>query len=481
MADYVEQHLQDMVPELDDLRRKNIFNEDEIRHVVRRRRDFEYTLQRKPGKPQDYLNYVRYEVALETLRRRKSVAMNWRKRSVSDWAGIRRIHNVLRRGAARFKGDKRLWYQHVDFCLRSGSTKTLNRVLLRAVKYHPKEIHFWLLAADRELQQGHVAAARKLILRGMRCAPKSVKLLVEFVRLEAGVAGQLLTVKSLADEEEDGGEAAAAKATADVWAPSRLLLRRGLTRLAGRPSDCAEFVVACADILQAAAVKWSQTEGFKDFAEALRQAAADRRPGALGASIEESVVAAWSEVSDSTAAAVWRVWWTQERNTGVTWTQVTAAVAACGRGAVISHIAEVLAKEMTKDGPDADESGSALLQLASAPAAAEDPDAALSLLECLSGGIGSASGKKMKAAYRELLQRSAETHPRHLRLGLLAGQELSEGGAAAAAAAAALLRRAADLGADDAAQLLLATGGAAADASSASGSTAAKGRKGTAQ
>ncbi|CAE7884784.1 utp6, partial [Symbiodinium microadriaticum] len=116
---------------------------------------------------------VRYEIALEALRRRRTSALRWRKYSISTVAGLRRIHNILHRGSHRFKGDLQLWYQHVDFCLRSGSTAMLTRVLMRAVKYHPKEVHLWLLAADRELQQGHVEAARKLLLRGLRCVPTS--------------------------------------------------------------------------------------------------------------------------------------------------------------------------------------------------------------------------------------------------------------------------------------------------------------------
>eukprot|EP00438_Fugacium_kawagutii_P011111 Skav203182 [mRNA] locus=scaffold39:223426:233211:+ [translate_table: standard] len=117
-------------------------------------------------------------------------------------AGVRRIHNIFKRSTHRFKGDLRLWYQHVDFCLRSGSSKVLQRVLMKAVKLHPKEASLWLLAADRELRQGHVDAARKLLMRALRCLPKSVKLLNEFIRLE-------------------------------VWAPTKLLFKKGLSKLAG--------------------------------------------------------------------------------------------------------------------------------------------------------------------------------------------------------------------------------------------------------
>eukprot|EP00931_Biecheleriopsis_adriatica_P058534 TRINITY_DN3487_c0_g1_i1.p1 TRINITY_DN3487_c0_g1~~TRINITY_DN3487_c0_g1_i1.p1 ORF type:complete len:654 (+),score=171.71 TRINITY_DN3487_c0_g1_i1:65-1963(+) len=455
MADYVEQALQEMVPELDDLRRKQLFNEDEIRHIVRRRRDFEYTLQRNPGKPEDYLNYVRYEVALESLRRRRSLDLGWKKRSISDYAGVKRVHNVLRRGSLRFKGDMRLWYQHIDFCLRSGSTKTLNRVLLRAAKYHPKEIHLWLLAADRELQQGHVAAARKLLLRGLRCMPKSVKLLIEFVRLEAGVAGQLLAAKKLAEEE---GEAAA-KESADVWAPARLLVKKGLVRLAGKPIDCAKFLAAVAGLLDEAKAKWSGCEGLSAWAETLRQAAAERRPGRFSPSIEEVAAAggAWADVPDDAAASIWETWWKQERNAGTKWSDIASEVAASSRGAVLAKAAKVFAQEHMEVGAKDQGPRSALLKVAAAPTASADASAALSVLEALCACSRDSKDKQIEEAYRSLLQRAALEHKNHLRLGLLAGRELSqeEASSGAAQAAAALLRRASGLGANDAAQLMV--------------------------
>ena len=45
-----------------------------------------------------------------------------------------------------------------------GISKILSRVLMKAVKYHPREVHFWLLAADRELKLGHIKAGVVQIL-----------------------------------------------------------------------------------------------------------------------------------------------------------------------------------------------------------------------------------------------------------------------------------------------------------------------------
>lgn len=405
MADTVEQYMQDMVPELDDLRRKSIFSEDEIRHIVRRRRDFEYSLQRKPGKQQDYLNYVRYEIAMESLRQRRSRALRWRKKSVSDYSGVRRIHQILTRATLRFKADLRLWYQHVDFCLRSGSSTVLQRVLMKAVKFHPKEASLWLLAADRELRQGHVDAARKLLMRALRCLPKSVKVLSEFLRLEVGVAGQLLVAREMAQETQETEVKDEAK---DVWAPTKLLFQRGLSKLAGKAESTAKFLVEALALNHSAASKWSSSEGFQEWSEALRLAALQRRPGLAEKTEEDSIM--WTEVSDEAAVGIWEVWWKQELAAGSRWPELVPSIASCDLAAVLLRAIQAVL-------PVADDAGTALATLAQADAAAADPDIALVILQELSAS----SAGQAKGVLDSLLQRAASRHPKHLRLAMLTG------------------------------------------------------------
>eukprot|EP00449_Zooxanthella_nutricula_P051605 CAMPEP_0198566768 /NCGR_PEP_ID=MMETSP1462-20131121/103790_1 /TAXON_ID=1333877 /ORGANISM="Brandtodinium nutriculum, Strain RCC3387" /LENGTH=264 /DNA_ID=CAMNT_0044297805 /DNA_START=6 /DNA_END=796 /DNA_ORIENTATION=- len=262
-----------MVPELDDLRRKRIFGDNELRQIVKRRRDFEYGLQKAPPKQQDYLSYIRYEVALECLRHCRSKALHWRRRTISDFAGVRRLHGIFDRGTKKFKGDLRMWYQHVDFCLRSGSTKALSRVLTRALKFHPREVHLWLLAADRELKCGHIKAARALLVRGLRFAPTSSKLWGEFLRLEVRVALRLRATRASGEEGLVPGEGKPAEPTASPWAPVRLLFRRGAGRLAPSPRAAATFLEQAVECLREAQENAGEVEdGLGDFAGEVRAA-----------------------------------------------------------------------------------------------------------------------------------------------------------------------------------------------------------------
>ena len=75
MADTVHYHLERMLPELEDLENRELFTREEIKEIVRKRRDFEYLLKRHSTLKVDYLRYVEYETQLEEFRRsRKEVS-----------------------------------------------------------------------------------------------------------------------------------------------------------------------------------------------------------------------------------------------------------------------------------------------------------------------------------------------------------------------------------------------------------------------
>jgi hypothetical protein len=406
MADHVEKVMQEMVPELDDLRRKRIFNDDEIRHIVRRRRDFEYSLQKTPSKPQDYLGYVRYEVALECLRSRRSKSLHWRRKSLSDFAGLRRLHSIFSRGLKKFKADKRFWYQYVDFCLRSGSTRILSRTLLRALKFHPREVSFWLLAADRELKCGHIKAARALLLRGLRATPRSPKLWGELLRLEVRLACHLRAAKSTDESvtEEAGGR---------PWAPACLVLRRAVKRLEGSAQPLASLLSTASSCQDEALHKLPGKEGPGELTAELRTALASSRP------------LAGSEAPEEAAVSLWELWWREERRSSTTWTAITEAAVPAAPPSVLGALALQLSKERAASTSAAEDCVAALVLVAASPSCSSDPTAARVVLEALEKRASNASSRhaaQVKEASRSLQVAAAEkTACPRLRLLALSG------------------------------------------------------------
>jgi len=386
----------------------------------------------KPKKqPTDFLAYARYEVAVECLRRRRSKALHWRTKSLSDYAGVRRLHFIFSRGIIRFRANLPFWYQYIDFCLRSGSTKILSKVLLKALKYHPKEVHLWLLSADRELRYGNIKAARSLLLRGLRALPRAPALWAEFMKLEVQVAQRQQAAKKLPGAQDDvagafgktaetpGAETQAQAAPADVaWAPARVLLRRALGRLTERPQDLAQFCTAASRCIDGVCADATTRDGSDEFVSDVRRAITERLPGRgspLPTDEEEAEV----------AATMWELWWHQEIAQGHKWTSVAKAVAASAPPIVVRRCAETLSQAAVADKQGSP--GTALLFLA-ASLQVQTAETALPVLGALeryseSQVPGGADQTKTKAVYKKVLELSAK-ETSDVSLKLLAWREL---------------------------------------------------------
>jgi len=421
--------MQDMVEELDDLRRKKIFTESQLKEIVRRRRDFEYGLQVIPTKPSRYLDYVRYEVAVECLRKRRSKKLGWKTPTLSDYAGLRRLHKIFDRGTKRFRGEKKMWYQYIDFCIRSGSFRIFHSLLMRALKYHPREVNIWILAADHCLKKNKLDDTRKLLMRGLRCAPRSPKLWVEMLRLEVQVASRLWALR---DNRETSSRETSLKLT-DPWAPARLVLKRAMMKLNSRPRACSEFLAMASEcigknlkVVRDDGALDEMGQGVEDLAFVLRSALVQHRQG-----VNEAKV--WAEAEIDVAARVWRLWWEWERaHYDTAWSSIAADVTASGPGLAIRELASHLAATGSRSGGDV--AAEALVALARAPRAVMDAETALAAFDALDACAGEnsdapASSKDTLASTASaILKRAAIALPSCARLQLLAWREKRAGG-----------------------------------------------------
>jgi U3 small nucleolar RNA-associated protein 6 len=187
MADTVQILMEKMIPELEDLQQKKLFIPEEIRQIVQKRRDFEYMMKRIPMQKVDALRYIEYEANLEALRQKRKersgmvnlVAsfekdtireltilcafdfVGLKKTSVSDFAGVRRIHSIFDRLLYKHRGSIDLWLQYINFCKNDGSEKILSKVFSRALQVHPRSEEIWIEAASHEFSANlNVESAR---------------------------------------------------------------------------------------------------------------------------------------------------------------------------------------------------------------------------------------------------------------------------------------------------------------------------------
>lgn len=199
MADSVYYHLERMLPELDDLKERGLFSAAELKEIARRRREFEFRLERRSKVKDDYLNYVQYELQVEKLRSLRKKALvrelhaskrRWQP-SLCDRASAMRVMLIYERATTRFKGDLNLWMQYLQYC-RSQGTRRMQKVLTKVLRLHPTVPGVWMYAAAWEFDRNaNMTAARALMQRGLRICPKSEKLWLEYFRLELVYADRL--------------------------------------------------------------------------------------------------------------------------------------------------------------------------------------------------------------------------------------------------------------------------------------------------
>lgn len=121
---------------------------------------------------------------LEALRKKRRARMvSDTKKSISDYAGPRRIYFIYKRCLIKFKGDISIWLQYIDFAKKTGATRTLGKIFAQAIQLHPTNEKMWILAAAWEWEENAniVAARGKTLFQLLNLNPTAtlVKLQVE--------------------------------------------------------------------------------------------------------------------------------------------------------------------------------------------------------------------------------------------------------------------------------------------------------------
>jgi U3 small nucleolar RNA-associated protein 6 len=84
MAEVIQGILEDMLPDLLDFLTRDIFNDSEIKQIIKTRREFEYKLMRPQPLKRHFLAAVQYELSLEDQRVRRRNELGINKPSNSD-------------------------------------------------------------------------------------------------------------------------------------------------------------------------------------------------------------------------------------------------------------------------------------------------------------------------------------------------------------------------------------------------------------
>ena len=67
MAEYVEQRMEEMMNEVEQMERVMLLTSDEVKELVRKRKQYEYKLQKRMKMKEDFVEYIQYEINLLKL------------------------------------------------------------------------------------------------------------------------------------------------------------------------------------------------------------------------------------------------------------------------------------------------------------------------------------------------------------------------------------------------------------------------------
>ncbi|KAL5967045.1 hypothetical protein TSMEX_005109 [Taenia solium] len=238
MAEVVERNIEDGLTEIVHIRRAKLFNEAELREVIRLRRHHEYSIQKRNKRLSDYESYIAAELGilrLVIIRRQKTA--DFRFKDEIERSIITRLIRLHRLGrhmtVARLwerilqvhgRTDPRLWAAAASFHLNEGARaqarailaklKTERHALAMAIKkvrrlrksptclqegvalrletLHLRKLRESIdrsvhLAWDRTHLRG-LREARRLLIQGLAFNENSVFLLLELLKLEGSAA-----------------------------------------------------------------------------------------------------------------------------------------------------------------------------------------------------------------------------------------------------------------------------------------------------
>ncbi|CAF1121392.1 unnamed protein product, partial [Didymodactylos carnosus] len=174
MAEVIQRHLEEMLLEFEQSKRIGLFNEQEIKKIIRTRKRHEYKIIRRTKEKECYLDYIK----------KLKLGITHKKNEI-DLAIKRRIERLFRSACHRFKKDIQLWLTFIEFLKKQYDYSTASSVYLSALQIHSNKHWLWILAAKFEFEvMVSPSSARALFQRALRLMPKCKQLWIEYFKLE---------------------------------------------------------------------------------------------------------------------------------------------------------------------------------------------------------------------------------------------------------------------------------------------------------
>ncbi|KAJ1529821.1 hypothetical protein ONE63_006562 [Megalurothrips usitatus] len=217
MAEFVELRTEEMLPEVEQMERMLMFEKEELRTIAKKRKEFEYKIQRRTKNKEDYLRYIQYEMDLLKLIRLRREKMGYQQKKANiDFTIGNRVNKLFKQAIFRFQDDVRLWLSYIKFCKQVRFYSCVSRMLVRMLQVHSDKPQLWKLAAKWEFEESlSVENARQFLLRGLRAHPDSRLLYAEAFRMELHYAAKKRAELEDAKKKQAEDSAVAGTSTKD--------------------------------------------------------------------------------------------------------------------------------------------------------------------------------------------------------------------------------------------------------------------------
>lgn len=229
MSENVESVLERTLPVLKQARKLKLLTDQELRVIVRKRRDHEYAVSQPSVRRKNFLQYAVFEKDLSALmrtrmiRQRPKLTLNKGKRKIRDHIDRKkqiremravvgkissRVNHIYSRALNKFPGDSKLWIHYASYCIDSNMLTTASRVFMDAIAVCGGEENVWLSAMTYHFDKlGDARTARAVAQRALRMLPSSVNLWLEYFRMELYYLARLTTRRFALGLYPDGQDA----------------------------------------------------------------------------------------------------------------------------------------------------------------------------------------------------------------------------------------------------------------------------------
>lgn len=185
MAEFVQLRKELCLTEYEQMKKLQIFNEDEIRKIKRTRENYEYKIERQQKEIRDFCEYIKYERGILSIISDRRKILHVKEKKALERIIAMKIRGLYKKVLARFPKDLRLWESFVKFCKGFHFTGEISEAIDRMLQFHSDKPEVWLKAVMWEyIETKNMIRVKHLLTTSLKHHPTCIDLHKAFIQIE---------------------------------------------------------------------------------------------------------------------------------------------------------------------------------------------------------------------------------------------------------------------------------------------------------